>query len=49
MIEITKACTVALMRKEIPCLFNLERNVSIGKKSEDDENLFLRILLIDSS
>ena len=49
--EITKACTVvflyfyAFWKQEIPWFFDVERNVSIGKKqkkTEDGENLFFK-------
>ena len=34
MIEITKACTVHFRKQEIPWLFDVERNLSIGKKKQ---------------
>ena len=44
-IEITKACTVTfLWKQELPWLFDVEKNVSIGKKTEDGENLFFKAL-----
>ena len=42
MIEITKACTVALMKARNFWLFDVEGNMPIGKKTEDDENLFFK-------
>ena len=37
MIEITTLCTVALMKEDISCLFDVERNLSTGNKTEDGE------------
>ena len=43
-VEITKACTVAFMKKG-NSLFDVERNMSIGKKkTENGENLFFKAL-----
>ena len=42
-IEITKTCRVAFMKAK-NSLFDVERNMSIGKKTEDGENLFLKTL-----
>ena len=37
-----------LWKQESPSLFNVARNVLIGKRErEDGENLFLKLLLID--
>ena len=36
-IETTKTCTVAFTKQEIPWLFDVEKNVSIGKKEDDGE------------
>ena len=43
MIETTKACTAAFMKAK-NSLFDVERNMSIGKKTEDRENLFFKAL-----
>ena len=37
MIEIAKACTVAFMKAR-NSLFDVKKNMSIGKKTEDGEN-----------
>ena len=54
--EITKACTVVFLffydflKQEIPWFFNVERNVSIGKKKKKQKKgkiYFLKLQLID--
>ena len=47
MIEITKAGTVAFMKAKNYWLFNVERNMSIGKKQKIAKIYFLKHELID--
>ena len=46
-IKIAKICTVALMKVRIPWFFDVERNVSIGKKKRMVQIYFLKLLLTD--
>ena len=46
-IEKTKACTVAFMKRRNSWLFDIERNVTIRKKTEDGEIYCLKLQPID--
>ena len=46
-IEITKAGKVASWKQEIPSLFDIDRNVFIGKKQDGENFIFWSFQLID--